>query len=166
MTFASLPNGMRFFIDADTFVYHFTPHPIFRSACEQLMDRCLHQEVFGITSADVLRDVAHRLMTLEGIIQFTWPAAGIAQRLRRHPDKIAKLTRFRQAVDDIPQLGVQVMPATQQLVSAAANASQNYGLLSGDALVVAHMQANGLTALASHDADFDRVPGISRYAPV
>jgi predicted nucleic acid-binding protein len=31
---------------------------------------------------------------------------------------------------------------------------------------VAVMQANGLTKLASNDADFDRVPGITRYAPV
>jgi predicted nucleic acid-binding protein len=32
------------------------------------------------------------------------------------------------------------------------------GLLSGDALIVAIMQANGLTKLASIDTDFDRVP--------
>ena len=34
-----------------------------------------------------------------------------------------------------------------------------YELLSGDALIVAVMQAHGLTDLASHDADFDRYPG-------
>jgi len=32
-------------------------------------------------------------------------------------------------------------------------------------LIVAVMQANGLTNLASNDADFDRVPGLTRYAP-
>jgi predicted nucleic acid-binding protein len=31
---------------------------------------------------------------------------------------------------------------------------------------VAVMQANRLTNLASNDADFDRVPGLTRYAPV
>jgi predicted nucleic acid-binding protein len=31
---------------------------------------------------------------------------------------------------------------------------------------VALMRANGLTHLASNDADFDRVPGITRFAPV
>jgi len=34
-----------------------------------------------------------------------------------------------------------------------------------DTLYVALMQARGLTKLASDDADFDRVPGLSRYAP-
>ncbi|MGH7138169.1 MAG: hypothetical protein ACREHD_20655 [Pirellulales bacterium] len=37
-------------------------------------------------------------------------------------------------------------------------------MLSGDALIVATMQHFGLTSLASHDADFDRVPGLTRYA--
>jgi hypothetical protein len=27
------------------------------------------------------------------------------------------------------------------------------------------LQTNGLTKIASHDADFDRVPGLTRYAP-
>jgi predicted nucleic acid-binding protein len=37
--------------------------------------------------------------------------------------------------------------------------------LSGDALVVAVMRENGLAHLASHDADFDGVPGLTRYSP-
>jgi len=37
-------------------------------------------------------------------------------------------------------------------------------LLSGDALVAAVMQHHGLTLLASGDADFDRVPWITRHA--
>ena len=35
-----------------------------------------------------------------------------------------------------------------------------------DALLIAVMQANGLTSLASHDSDFDRVPSLTRYTPV
>ncbi|MGH7170092.1 MAG: PIN domain-containing protein [Gemmataceae bacterium] len=38
-------------------------------------------------------------------------------------------------------------------------------MLHNDALIVAVMQANGLTNLASEDDDFDRVPGLTRYAP-
>jgi predicted nucleic acid-binding protein len=52
------------------------------------------------------------------------------------------------------------------LVSSAANVAKQVGLLSGDALIVSVMQQNGLTHLASNDADFDRVPGLSRYAPL
>ncbi|MGH7173994.1 MAG: hypothetical protein ACRELF_14395 [Gemmataceae bacterium] len=38
--------------------------------------------------------------------------------------------------------------------------------LTGDALVVAVMRHHHLTNLASIDKDFDRVPGLPRYAPV
>jgi predicted nucleic acid-binding protein len=51
------------------------------------------------------------------------------------------------------------------LVARAAAISQQFELLSDDALVVAVMQEHGLTHLASHDADFDRVPGLTRYGP-
>ncbi len=33
------------------------------------------------------------------------------------------------------------------------------------ALIVAVMQSHGLTNLASSDSDFDRVAGLTRYAP-
>jgi len=44
--------------------------------------------------------------------------------------------------------------------------SQQTGLLTNDALIIAVMQAHGLTNLASSDTDFDRVPGLTRYGPV
>jgi predicted nucleic acid-binding protein len=51
------------------------------------------------------------------------------------------------------------------LLATSTGISQQYGLLTNDALTVAVMQANGLTKVASADTDFDRVPGLTRYAP-
>jgi predicted nucleic acid-binding protein len=39
-------------------------------------------------------------------------------------------------------------------------------MLTNDALLIVLMQNHGLGHLASNDGDFDRVPGIARYAPV
>ena len=55
---------------------------------------------------------------------------------------------------------------TQTLVEAATSLSRKHELLTGDALVIAVMQQEGLTNIASLDADFDCVPGLTRYAPV
>ena len=52
------------------------------------------------------------------------------------------------------------------IVSTAAAVSQQHGLLSGDALVVATMRHFNISHLVSHDADFDRVPELARFAPV
>ena len=57
------------------------------------------------------------------------------------------------------------MPIDFDLISTATALSRQFGLLTGDALVVAVMQANGLTKVACNDTDFDRVPGITRYGP-
>lgn len=165
MTFSDIPPGTTVFVDANTFVYHFVPEPLLGAACRSLLRKFELQQLTGVTSAHVVSNTAHRIMTLEAMARFGWPAIGIGRRLLRHPDQLCQLTRFREAVDEIPRSGVQVLPITMQLVSAAATSSQQFGLLSGDALIVAFMREHGLTHLASHDADFDRVPGLTRYAP-
>jgi len=166
MTFAHLPHGSDVFLDANIFVYHFGPHAVFAPACTDLLERIGRQELQGFTCARVLSDVAHRLMTLEASAALNRPFPGIGSYLKKHPDAIRQLARFRQAILDIPGFGVRLLPTPPAAVEAATAVSLQYGLLSGDALMVAVMQHHGLTHLASHDADFDRVPGITRYAPV
>ncbi|HZU36700.1 MAG TPA: PIN domain-containing protein [Gemmataceae bacterium] len=124
-----------------------------------------HQDLNGFTSTSVLSEMAHRLMTLEACAQFAWPFAGIAQKLRQHPARIQTLRRFRQAINEVPQYRIQVLTIAASLIDAAAAISQQHGILSNDALIAAIMRQHGLTDLASNDGDFDRVSGITRYAP-
>jgi predicted nucleic acid-binding protein len=165
MTFASIPPGVAIFLDANTLIYHFVNDPQFGAACTQLLKRVELHQLQGFTSAHVLADLAHRLMTLEAINLMSWPPAGIAARLRKHRAEIAKLGVYRQAMAHIPLLGIQVLPITYPLVESATLLSHQFELLTGDALVVAVMHQQGLTHLASRDADFDRALGLTRYAP-
>lgn len=165
MIFTDIPNGARVFVDANCLIYHFGPDPVLGPPCRQLMERIDRQEIHAYTSASLLSDVAHRLMTLEAMTRLGWPAAGIATRLRRHPAEIQKLADFRAALETIHTSKIQIISVTSDQVVAATSISQQFGLLSDDALIVALMQANGLADLASNDADFDRVPGLMRYAP-
>ncbi|MGH7136044.1 MAG: hypothetical protein ACREHD_09910 [Pirellulales bacterium] len=100
-----MPAGASVFIDANTFVYHFSPHPTFGSPSTDFLERINRQEINGQTSVDVLRDVAHRMMTIEATAQQGWPFAGIVQRLRKHPNVIQSLSLFRQAVECSRQPG-------------------------------------------------------------
>jgi predicted nucleic acid-binding protein len=86
--------------------------------------------------------------------------------MKKHPGQVQTLTRFRQAIQEVPQYGIHILTILPHFIDAAAAVCQQHGLLSNDALIVAIMQANGLTNLASNDPDFDRVPGLMRYAPV
>ncbi len=105
-------------------------------------------------------------MTIEACAMFSWPYQGIASRLRRHSHNLQQLKPFHEALKRIMLLGLHIIPVIEVHVAQAADLSRQYGLLTNDALVIALMQDQGLTHLASNDADFDRVPGIIRYAPV
>ena len=128
------------------------------AACTQLVKRVELQHLRGLTSAHLLADIAHRLMTLEAMKRLSWPPTSLAVRLRKHHAEIPKLTVYRQAITDLPHLRIQVLPLTQVLVESAALLSQQHELLTDDALVVSMMQQHSITSLASEDSDFDRVP--------
>ena len=157
--------GGAIFLDANPFVYHFVSDPQYGAACSGLLQRIEDQEIQGLTSTHVLTEMAHRIMTLEAISAFTWPMAGIARRLRQHPAQVQQLTGFHQAVERVLQSRIQVLTIPVSLIAAGARLSRQTGLLSNDALIVAVMQANGLTRLASSDHDFDRISGLTRYEP-
>jgi len=166
MHFTALPANAAVFVDTNTFVYHFSPNPVLASPCHDLLDRIYRQQLVGFTSSHVLSDIAHRLMTMEAATTLGWTGPNISKRLRQQPAEIQKLVQFRQAILDVPRFGIQVLSVSLALVETATSLSQRHGLLSGDALIVAVMQDRALRVLASHDDDFDRVPGLTRYAPV
>ncbi len=166
MTFADLVTGDAVFVDANTLTYHFEPHARWGAACTQLLQQIENQQLVGYTSSHVIGEVSHRLMTIEAHTLLGWPIAGIGNRLRTHPAEVCKLGRFRAAVENLVQGHIQILTLTPALLVKGVVLSQQVGLLTNDALIVALMQAHGLSKIASNDADFDRVPGITRYAPV
>jgi predicted nucleic acid-binding protein len=165
VTFADVPAGEVLFLDANPLVYHFGPDPAFGPASSRLLDRITNQELRAVTSTHVLSEVAHHLMVLEAATRFGWTSK-VVNRLKQQPAEIAKLTNFRRAVEAVAGLNVLVISVQSDQIAVAAGLSQQFGLLSNDALIVAVMQSQNLTHLASNDADFDRVPGITRYGPV
>ncbi len=165
MTFDQIPAGAEVFLDANILIYHFTDEPTYGTACTGLIERIEQGDVQGFTSAAALSDASHRLMTIEAMGRCGWPAAGLAARLRKRHAEIPQLALFQQAVENVSTLGIVVWSVGVDAVLAAAKLCRQFELLAGDALIVAMMQANGLTHLASGDADFDRVPWIARFAP-
>ena len=165
MILADLPAGALVFLDANILVYHFEPHPVLGPACNQLMQSIENDQVRGLTSTHVLSEVAHRLMAMEASLLSGWTAAKVVQRLRQQPAVLQGLTRFRSAVQTVLQSHIEVLTIAPPLIATAAAISQQTGLLSNDALIVALMQSHGLVHLASNDADFDRVAGLTRYSP-
>jgi predicted nucleic acid-binding protein len=165
MIYSDLPAGATVFVDAGVFIHHFEPNVQFGPAATEFLERIENQEINGISSTHIISEVAHRLMTIEAMQTLGWKSGGIALRLRNHPDQVQTLKRFRQAIQEIPLFGIRILTIDPAWLDPAAEISQQTGLLHNDALIIAVMRAHGLTNLASADPDFDRVPGITRYAP-
>ncbi len=166
MTLDEIPGGHAIFIDTNCLVYEATADPLYGPACKRLLERIENKELTGYTSAHVMAEMAHRLMTIEAALSQSRGPAGIANWLRRHPAEVQRLRHHRRAIDELAAIPITVLPVSGALVSRAADLCIQFGLLTNDAVVVAVMQDRGLDALASLDDDFDRVPGITRYAPV
>ena len=165
MTLDQVPAGTRVLVDSNLLVYHFQPHPVFGPACSRLMERIERQDIEGLTFTNLLTEVAHRLMLIEAAALPGWGGGKVLNRPKQQPSVIQRLTLYQTAVDAVLQSRTVVIPVPGALVSTAAVISRQHSLLTNDALIVALIQQHRLTNLASADADFDRVAGITRYAP-
>src|SRR3954453_12452652 len=166
VTFDNIPAGLAVFLDANCLVYDATFDPTYGPACKRLLERIENKELSGYTSVAVVAEMAHRLMTIEVANRLSRPLTGMANWLRRHPAEVQQCASHRRAIDELAAIPLNILAVNGSLVSRAADLSIQFGLLTNDALIVAVMQNNGLNALASLDADFDRVSGITRYTPV
>jgi len=165
MTFADLVAGDSVFVDANTLIYYFGPDPVFGAVCRQLIQSIDSQQLHGFTSTHVLAEVAHQLMIIEASTLPGWTLGKVRQRLQQQPSVVQQLALFRRTIETVLQSNLRVLTLAPALLGDAVVLSQRHGLLTNDALTLSVMQASGLTKIASADADFDRVPNITRYAP-
>src|SRR5262249_15704645 len=96
MIFPDLQKGDSVFVNANTLIYHFTNHPKYGAACTALIERIELKELQGFPSSHSLADVAHRIMTIEAMGRFSWPATSLAARLKKHHADIPKLGLYQQ----------------------------------------------------------------------
>jgi len=164
MTLDQVPARARVLVDSNILVYHFQPHPVFGPTCNRLMERIERQDIEGLTFTNWLSEVARRRRLIEAAALPGWGSGKVLNRLKQQPSVIQQLTVYQTAVDAVLQSRMVVISVPGALVSTAAALSRQHSLLTNDALIVAIMQQHGLTNLASADADFDSVPGITRYA--
>lgn len=160
-----MPAGARVLVDSNVLVYHFQPHPVFGPMCNRLMERIERQDIEGITFTNLLSELAHRLLLIEAVALPGWGSGKVLNRRKQQPTVIQRLTVYQTAVEAVLQSRMVVLSVPAALLSTATALSRQHSLLTNDALILGVMQQQRLTNLASGDSDFDRVPGITRYAP-
>ena len=153
--------GQSIFVDSAIFVYHFTAAS---PQCRRFLERCETLAFEAITSAGVLAEVTHRLMAIEAVSRRLVTPGNVARKLAESPEVVRKLSSYHRCVESIPLMGIRVVGLGLSDLLGAHELRVRHGLLTNDSLVAA--TALELTpSLASADAAFERVAGLTVFAP-
>jgi predicted nucleic acid-binding protein len=162
MQLEDVPNGEQIFVDANILIYHFSG---ISSACRTFLRRCESRQVEAFTGVHILLEVAHRLMMLEALHTGLISGGQLARRLKEQPEIVKSLRDYNRSIREIPSLGIRVRAITSAIVRASEAVRVQEGLLTNDSITVALMRRLGLTAVATYDADFERVGSLRVYQP-
>jgi predicted nucleic acid-binding protein len=160
-----IPNGERFFLDANILYYCFVETPPHSEMCRQLLARVQNGELTALTDARALADCVHKTMLAEVSERYGRSRERLIGWLKQHPEVLAILPKTAEVCDRILRLQLTVLPNESANLASIVAIAQAHQLLLGDANIVAQMQRHGLIYLATNDDDFDRVPGITVWKP-
>ena len=163
MKLSQLPDGESIFLDANIFLYSAFDHPTFGIACRDFLTRVDQEEVHGYCSAYVLNEVFHKLMMSEIVDKFGVQAGVATNLFKQRPEIISELRDAWEEMDIINNINITILDG--QIFPEFVDLSRKYRLLAMDSAHLAIMRRNGLTNLATNDADFKRVADLMIWKP-
>jgi predicted nucleic acid-binding protein len=160
-----VPDAATCFVDSNILYYALVPTAGISGPCVALLERAIAGRISVSVSIPVLSDVLHKVMTSEAAQLTRRDRAGMVGYLGRHPELIATLKEYPQAMERLSAVPMTVLPVDDQLLRQAARVAIAHGLLTNDAMIVALMQRHQVTHLATNDDDFKNVPGLTIWMP-
>jgi predicted nucleic acid-binding protein len=162
MRLDSLKAKSTVFIDANIFIYHFTgvseESSFFLSQCES--GWCT-----GITSANVILEVLHRLMMVEAVQKRLIHPPNLVNKLKKHSQKIKQLHDYFANTQKIEQMGILIRPISATIILKSQNNRIRYGLMVNDSIIATIIEEEGISYLATGDKGFHSVTGITVLSP-
>jgi predicted nucleic acid-binding protein len=159
----TVPDGSNILIDANVFVYALSS---VSAQCRNLLVRCSQEQVFGITLFEVVHEATHEFMRAEARAKglFTAQEKG-AKYLSKHPDDVKRLNNYWVNTEKILALNLVFLPGEEKIVVGAQKVRVEAGLLTNDSVIVAAMREYGISNIATSDAMFSAVSGLSVFSP-
>lgn len=158
---SKLPTGSDVFIDANIFVYGLTGQS---AQCQDFLARCAREELFGTTLFEIINEATHRFMLAEAFSRGLITSES-SSKLRKHFNSIPHLHAYWVETQRILNLGLLLLTTSETVLHTAQLERNMAGLLTNDSMIVACMREYGIRALATNDADFEHVTGITIYKP-
>jgi len=162
---SQLPAKSIVLVDANILVYYFSEQSPLHLECKEFVLRATRGEIQVFTSTPVVAEVIHRVMVAEAIERFSLTPGDAVNHLKRHPDAIIQLHKYRPVPSDIYRAGIRILPVDYTDLHRSREWREKHGLLTNDSLAVAVMKRHKIINLATNDPDFERIPGIRVWRP-
>jgi predicted nucleic acid-binding protein len=162
MKISEIKAGETVFIDANIFIYHFTG---VSEESTLFLKRCEEGELTGVIGMNILIEVLHRLMMIEAITKGFVKPGDVVKKLKKKPDIVKKLTDYQTNTLSIIDIGIELLPLSEDAIKSSLQFRKKYGLLVNDSLTSAMMDLEGIVNLATMDKDFERVEEFRVYSP-
>lgn len=160
-----VPAGQTVFLDSTIFHYAFVNFPGATPQCVDLLERVAKKELAALMTVPVLSDAVHKVMCSEAKERFNQSRGGLVNWLKANPNRVRELTAATEALRLVEAMPIALVSVDLAAVIDAQRVVREYGLLASDALIVAMMQRQGITHLATNDDDFDSVAGLTVWKP-
>ena len=157
-----LPAQTRILIDANIFIYHFAK---VSNDCKTFLQRVEKGDVVGFVTTGILAEVLHRRMLAEAVDKGLVTASKVLQKLKARPDLVSQLTDYITDIRAIAQLPFSIISISSDDIEQSHVIRQTYGLFVNDSINLACTRRAGVTHIATHDSDFDRLDKINVWKP-
>lgn len=164
---AQIPSGTEVFVDTNIFCLHFQGRSI---SCTAFIERIARGEITAYVNTEVLSDLLHKLMLYEarqkGLIT-DCKASSLRTHLRSNRSAIGKIQDHQAQFERTLSIGIGVLPISSRLLRDTSRERIAHGLLTNDSVHLGNMlyKRQPLTDIATYDADFEHITGITVWKP-
>ncbi|MCZ7356613.1 MAG: PIN domain-containing protein [Candidatus Methanoperedens sp.] len=151
------------FVDTNIFFYALAKMHRYKHTCEVLLSKINNGEVIGFTSSTVINELFHTILI--GEVKQKYGDIEVIRFIKEHPEAISECTVAYNALDDIFDSSIVILPLTLEVLYHAKTLSKKHNLLFSDAIHVASCEVYGLKNIATNDKDFDRVDFLKSWKP-
>lgn len=151
------------FVDTNIFVYALAKKHRHKHTCEVLLSKINHGETIGFTSSTVINELFHTILV--GEIKQKYGDVEVIRFIKEHPNVISDCDVAYDALDDVFDSSLVILPLTLEVLQHAKTLSKKYNLLFSDAIHAASCKVYGIKHIATNDQDFDRVDFLKNWKP-
>lgn len=157
-----LPARAAVLIDSNIFLYHIGN---LSPECTELLERIARGEIEACITTIIIAEVLHRRMMAEAVAKGLVSSGQPLKKLKAQPHIVAALIDYIHDMEKLLKLPWVITEVTTTDIKASHTLRRTHGLFVNDSINLACALRLGVTNIATHDADFARVPSLTVWEP-